>query len=468
MSKMMIALASVMLLGLCLGFAGCAPASEEEVSSVLKQAAPEEVTSAPKQNEPAEPPIATPSTTGALHLEGTQLVGEDGQPVQLRGVSTHGLAWFPRYVNQAFFKELRQDWGANAVRLALYTTESGGYCTDGDQAKLERLVEDGVAFATEADLYVVVDWHILSDGDPNQHKDAAKAFFAKMSERFAAHKNVIYEICNEPNGAATWADVKAYAEEVIPIIRANAPEVLIVVGTPTWSQQVDEAAVDSLEFSNILYALHFYAATHQQDLRDKLSNAVAAGLPVFVTEFGICDASGNGSIDYDSADAWVRLMDELDVSYICWNLSNKDEASALFKPDCTKDSGFTEADLSAEGLWLQSVLQGEAPPAQEEAGSQSPTYGETVGSLSFTANVVNSWEADGKAYEQYSVTLTNSGEALSGWEVTIPLGHPFILVDSWNGVFTLRDDRLHISNADYNGTIAPGQTLTDIGFIICS
>lgn len=301
--------------------------------------------------------VAAPSNSGALHVDGAQLVSESGMPVQLRGVSTHGLAWFPQYVNQEFFNELRDSWGANVIRLAMYTAEYGGYCTGGDKAVLEQLVRDGVDYATQADLYAIVDWHVLSDQDPNVYLDDAKGFFGKMSQEFADCNNVIYEICNEPNGATTWAQVKSYAEQIIPAIRANDPDAVIIVGTPTWSQRVDEAAADPLTFENIMYSLHFYAATHQQDLRDKLKSAVDGGLPVFVTEFGICDASGNGNIDYESADAWVRLMDELNVSYVCWNLSNKDEASALFGPDCAKTYGFDYSDLSAEGKWLHDVLQ---------------------------------------------------------------------------------------------------------------
>ncbi len=471
-------------------FVGCAGSENESAVTESESSASEASSPVDAQASDADD-IATPSTAGALHVEGTQLTGEQGEAVQLRGVSTHGLAWFPQYVNQTFFNELRQDWGANVVRLAMYTAESGGYCTDGDQAALEQLVTDGVGYATEADLYVVVDWHILSDANPLQHQDAAKAFFAKMSAAFAENNNVIYEICNEPNGATTWADITAYANEIIPVIRANNPNAVVVVGTPTWSQRVDEAAADPLAFDNVMYALHFYAATHQQDLRDKLETAVGDGLPVFVSEFGICDASGNGRIDYASADAWVRLMDDLQVSYLCWNLSNKNEASALFKPDCTKTSGFTEDDLSAEGQWLQKVLHGEVP-ADDSAASYaeggagaggaggaggdgaaggagaagSSTYAGTAGNLAFEANLVNSWEAEGKTYEQYGVTLTNNGSAVSGWEITIPMGHPFTLSDSWNGVFSTQGSDVHIANVDYNGALAANTAISDIGFII--
>ena len=353
-----------LVLGACsTGTAGRAPSPVEQDAGSQEAAASdqpaEEGAGQDTAAEPATPSAATPSTAGALSVKGSQLVGEDGDPVQLRGVSTHGLAWFPGYMNRELFGELRSDWGANVVRLALYTAESGGYCTDGDRAKLQRLVEDGVDYATEADLYAIVDWHVLSDADPNEHVDDAKAFFGAMAENYADHDNVIYEICNEPNGDTSWADIKRYANEVIPVIREHAPGAVVIVGTPTWSQEVDKAAAEPLAFDNVMYALHFYAATHQQDLRDRLQTAVKAGLPVFVSEFGVCDASGSGAVNLASADAWVDLMDSLDVSFVCWNLSNKDESSALFKAGCAKTSGFEREDLSAEGQWLWEVLHGE-------------------------------------------------------------------------------------------------------------
>lgn len=337
------------------GLPGCSQSAQEGSASVEKKAPAEHVKHA-KKAASAENSVATPSTAGALKVVGSQLCDHDGDPVQLRGVSTHGLAWYPDYVNKTFFQELRSDWNANVVRLALYTAESGGYCADGDRTQLYDLVKNGVEYAADADLYAIVDWHILSDGNPLQHADEAEEFFGRISAGLASRDNVIYEICNEPNGGTTWGDIKAYAERIIPVIRANDPDAVIIVGTPSWDQEIDKAAADPLDADNVMYALHFYAATHKDDLRARMTEAVQQGLPVFVSEFGICDASGNGGIDRDSADAWADAMDAQKVSYVCWNLSNKDESSALFKSSCSKTSGFSTDDLSDEGTWLWAVL----------------------------------------------------------------------------------------------------------------
>ena len=137
---------------------------------------------------------------GALQVKGTQLVDKNGDSYQLKGVSTHGLAWFPEYVNKDAFQTLRDDWGANVIRLAMYTDENGGYCTDGNQDQLKQLVSDGVEYATELGMYVIIDWHVLHDQDPTVYQGEAEAFFAEMSAKYAKYDNVIYEICNEPNG----------------------------------------------------------------------------------------------------------------------------------------------------------------------------------------------------------------------------------------------------------------------------
>lgn len=302
------------------------------------------------------------ASAGRLHVKGTKLVDKKGQEVQLRGVSTHGLSWYPQYVNDKCFAQLHDKWGANVVRLAMYTEEYNGYCS-GDaknRSDLKKLIKKGVRLAKKHKMYVIVDWHILSDGNPNSHKKEAKAFFREMSREFKGYNNVIYEICNEPNNGTSWKEIKSYAKSVISTIRKNDKKAVIVVGTPTWSQDVDQAAADPIKGDNIMYALHFYAATHKADLRNKMTAAINKGLPVFVTEYGICDASGNGAIDKKEADRWVQTMDEYGVSYIAWNLSNKQESSSIIKSSCSKVSGFKKSELSDEGKWLYHLLRKKA------------------------------------------------------------------------------------------------------------
>ena len=431
--------------------------------------------------------LATPAVCGALRVEGTQLTDSKGNPVQLRGISTHGLAWFPSYVNADCFKQLREEWNVNVIRLAMYTAEYGGYCSGGSKEELEKLIANGVEYATANDMYVIIDWHILTDLTPNTYKEEAKAFFAKMSQNYADYNNVIYEICNEPNGGTSWSDVKAYAETIIPIIRENDEDALILVGTPNWCQYVDQAAADPITgYDNIMYTLHFYASTHTDWLRDAMKNAVAAGLPIFVSEYGLSEASGDGRVDTYQADLWAAAMDELHISYVAWNLSNKGESSSLIKSSCTKTSGFTTEDLNESGKWLYGVLTeggtvtAEPIPEQEKnaeqnsAPQQENTQGQEnspeiiiSGNLTYTATVSNSWTSGDKTFYQYGVTITNpTGSDAANWTLELTFNGDVVFDSGWNGNFSANKAVLNITPAAYNSTIPAGGTVTDIGFII--
>ena len=298
---------------------------------------------------------------GQLSVKGTDIVDESGSKYQLKGVSTHGITWFPDYVNKDAFQSLRDDWDANLVRLAMYTDtgDSNGYCSGGDKDSIRGLVDAGVTAATELGMYVIIDWHILNDNNPNSHIDDAKEFFDDVSAKYSSNHNVIYEICNEPNGGTSWSDIKSYAEIIIPVIRKNDKNAIIIVGTPNWSQDVDIVSEDPITgYDNIMYAVHFYAATHKDDLRNKVKTAISNGLPVFVSEFSLCDASGNGGIDYDSSDVWFDLINDNNLSYASWSLCNKNETSALIKPDSTATSTITIDDLSDTGKYVRDKILG--------------------------------------------------------------------------------------------------------------
>lgn len=295
------------------------------------------------------------SQHGKLSVNGTNIVDKNGNIFQSKGISTHGLQWFPQYVNQEAFDYMRDEWKINTVRLAMYSAPNDGYTTD-----LHKLVSDGVEYAKNSGLYVIIDWHILSDGNPNINKASAINFFKEMSTKYKDYENVIYEICNEPNGDVQWErDVKPYAQEVITEIRKIDDDAIIIVGTPTWSQDVDVVAQSPITgFENIMYTLHFYAATHKEYLRQKAMTALNSGLPIFVSEFGICDASGNGNIDINEANQWIDFLNQNNISWICWNLSNKNESSAILK-NTDKVTDWTEAELSDEGKWLVETLKNE-------------------------------------------------------------------------------------------------------------
>lgn len=119
-----------------------------------------------------------------LKVKGTKLMNSRGRTVQLKGVSTHGLSWYPQYINQKAFTYMKKYWKINAVRLALYTADYNGYCNSdyANRLKLLKTVDQGIKSATSAGLYVIVDWHILSDGNPQTNQNRAISFFRKNGE----------------------------------------------------------------------------------------------------------------------------------------------------------------------------------------------------------------------------------------------------------------------------------------------
>lgn len=297
---------------------------------------------------------------GGLQVRESKLIDSKGNPIQLRGLSTHGLAWFPEYVNKETFKYLRDEWHINCIRLALYTDEYGGYCSGGDKENLKQLIHNGISYATDLGLYVIVDWHVLSDQNPLKYKDEAIQFFNELSSAYKDYDNIIYEICNEPNGTGTWEAITNYANAVIPTIRKNDPNAIVLVGTPTWSQEIDKALEKPLQYDNIMYTLHFYAGTHTQWLRERMQYCIDKKLPIFISEFGLSDASGNGNVDIKEGNAWKALIEKNNMSYICWNLSNKDESSSIIKANCEKLYGWNEDELSTQGKWIKEWLKSES------------------------------------------------------------------------------------------------------------
>ena len=291
------------------------------------------------------------------------MVDQNGVPTQLRGASTHGMHWFPQYVNQNAFQTLRDDWGINMVRLVCYPRDGGsvGYLTGGDSTKqqLDTLIQNGVDYATKLGMYALVDWHVHAY-NPNEYLKEAKIFFTKYATMYKDHDNVLYEICNEPTGTNWYSgngkDLYTYCSEVIKTIRAIDPDAIIICGTNTWSQDVDQVAakpMKALGYENIMYTFHFYSATHKENLMEKVRLATKDGTPIFVTEFGICSADGNGSYDAENADRWIALLDELNISFACWSYSNCNEKSAYFKSSCSNAGGdWTADDLTTTGKWL--------------------------------------------------------------------------------------------------------------------
>jgi endoglucanase len=307
------------------------------------------------------------SQYGQLKIAGGKLCSSGGAAIQLKGMSSMGLQWYP--FTSSTVTNLVNDWKITVVRAAMYTAENGYIA---DPATMKDRVKTIVNAAISNGIYVIIDWHILTDGNPNTYKEQARAFFDEMSKTFGSYPNVLYEICNEPNGT-DWATIKSYADYVIPTIRANDPDNIIICGTDTWSQGVLNAANSPLSYSNVMYALHFYAGTHGASLRSNADSALAKGIAIFVTEWGTSDASGSGGVFLTQAQEWVTWMNNNKLSWCNWSLCPKSETSAALLPGTSMDGPWADSSLSESGKWVKSkLLEGATNPTPTPARTPTP------------------------------------------------------------------------------------------------
>ncbi|MEO6995296.1 MAG: glycoside hydrolase family 5 protein [Lacunisphaera sp.] len=309
------------------------------------------------------------SVHGLLHTQGNKIVGADGQPVSLAGVSFGWSQWEARpYYNADVVHWLKTDWKSSVVRAPLGITPDGYLGHPEENKKRVCAVVDA---AIADNLYVLIDWH---DHHANQHTDLAIAFFQEMARKYGTQPNVMYEIFNEPIKGLTWSnDVKPYAEKVIAAIRAIDPDNLIIVGTPNWSQDVDLAAEDPIKANNIAYSLHFYAGSHKQKLRDKAVKAMTLGLPLFVTEWGTCDASGKGKVDVASTEEWMTFMRKWDLSHCNWGLYPKQETASIILPAASAQGGWKDEELTESGRlarkWVREWAENSPVPSVVSASN---------------------------------------------------------------------------------------------------
>ena len=304
-------------------------------------------------------PVVKPSVTekgvvsyyGQMQTKGNKIVGsKTNNVVTVAGMSFFWSNWSQKYYTKDNVEKMKNDFNCEIVRAAYGVQDSGVPHDKTDEARIRTLVEAAI----ENDLYVIIDWH--SHGAHNNPAEA-KAFFSKMAKDYGKYDNVIFEIYNEPL-QIPWATVKSYALEIIPAIREHSDN-LIVVGTPTWSQDVDMASADPINDKNVAYTLHFYAGTHTDWIRQKAETALNKGIPLFVTEWGSVNADGNGGISYESTQQWINWMNQKGISWCNWAVNDKNETSSIYN----SDGSYTEA-----GRFLKDIITRKSKNAEWKTG----------------------------------------------------------------------------------------------------
>ncbi|WP_394773943.1 glycoside hydrolase family 5 protein [Flavobacterium sp.] len=288
---------------------------------------------------------------GQLSVRGTQLVDKNNNPVVLRGMSFGWHSMWPRFYNEKAVNWLKKDFNCNVVRAAM-GIELGEMSYIKEQQFSKQKIEAVVNGAIKSDIYVIIDWH-----SHNINLKEAKEFFAEVSKKYAKYPNIIYEIFNEPD-YESWPEIKAYAEEVIKVIRENDPHNIILVGSPHWDQDVNLPAADPIKgFDNIMYTMHFYAATHGKDLRDRTDEAIKNGLPIFVSESAGMEATGDGPLNIKAWQDYIDWMETKKLSWITWSVSDKDETCSILKKSAKSEGKWKDQDLKESGIKVREFLR---------------------------------------------------------------------------------------------------------------
>jgi endoglucanase len=345
---------------------------------------------------------------GKLSVNGRDLVNQNGEKFQLYGLSTHGLQWFSKVVNEGTLTAIRNNFGNNIFRFALYTDEDG-YC-DGSEAVKKRMLETlekGIEIATDLGLYVIVDWHMVGaenvlDKNPLTYLEEAKEFFSYISNKYKDQDNILYEIMNEPNGSTTWADCKKYANEVIPCIRKNT-DAIILVGNPKWTADLNSVMKDPLTgYKNIMYTYHFYAADHSNT--SQVVKAYDSGFPVFISEFGFMESSGDGAISPTNGNKWKQVLDSRNISYVAWNISNSKGSASIFKYNTSNLSDVSDSNLKEWGVYLKNWYSSKSQSSNDDNNSNNNndnSYDQTITKVDFDFTVEltsDEWTNNGAPY----------------------------------------------------------------------
>ena len=314
------------------------------------------VTSAqtPPPDDTAQTPVAR---HGQLSIAGPHIIDTHGDITSLAGPSFFwsNTGWGQeRFYTKGAVESFAKDWNAGIIRVAMGAQGNGNYLEDPD-ANIDR-VETVVDAAIANGLYVIIDWH---SHQAEQDIDEAKTFFTAIAKTYGETPNVIYEIYNEPLDTTDWASVvKPYSEDLIKTIRAIDPDNLIIVGTQSWDQDVDKAADAPITGqSNILYALHFYAASHKRDLRKKARYAIKKGLPLILSEWGSVTYTGDGTFDPKSTRKWMKFAKKHHLSHLNWAVSDKAENASMFRPSASSDGGWTTEDLTPSGQLVREIMR---------------------------------------------------------------------------------------------------------------
>lgn len=414
------------------------------------------------------------SAVQPLTVSGNKVLA-GGQPASFAGNS---LFWSnngwggEKFYNAGAVAWLKKDWKSNVVRAAMGVEEGGGYLQDpaANKARVRAVVDAAIA----NDMYVIIDWHTHH---AEQYQPQAIAFFQEMARTYGNNPHVIYEIYNEPLQISWSGIIKPYANAVVKAIRDIDPDNLIIVGTPQWSQKVDEASRDPITgYRNIAYTLHFYAGSHGQYLRDWATTAMQNGIALFVTEWGAVDASGDGAVNAGETWAWVDFMKKNGISNANWALNDKVEGASALVSGASATGGWAANQLTASGALAKDIIAhwpGATPtpgcttvtvPATVQAESYCNMSGVQLENTSDAGGGQNVGYIDTGDWMTYSVTVPAAGSYKLTYRVAGTAGTGVIQLEQGGGAPVFGTANVlntggwqHWNNVSHSVTLAAGK-----------
>ncbi|WP_394750030.1 glycoside hydrolase family 5 protein [Spongiimicrobium salis] len=310
-------------------------------------------------NPPSPPTNSSVGVNGQLRVDGTDIRNENNEIVQLRGMSLFWSQYSGDFYNANVVAWLKEDWQINVVRAAIGIQEPMGFLVNPDRERQNAFTIIDAAIAEG--LYVIVDWH---SHDAENEREEAIAFFSEVAERYGDLPNIIYEPYNEPEERNIWdSTLKPYHQEVLAAIREHDPDNIVICGTGFFSQEVTDVIGNTIDDPNVMYTLHYYAATHKQDLRNVAQQALDNNIPIFVTEYGVTQATGDGAVDATESRLWWDFLDQNNISHCNWSVFDKDETSAVLVPGASR-----------QGQWPLSMIKEGGQLVRTEIKAKNPDY----------------------------------------------------------------------------------------------
>ena len=274
-----------------------------------------------------------PSNGGALHVTGSKLYDKNNNEVLLHGASIPTILYLDTenptrdgITNLNSLHTLR-NWGANVVRL--FAAANNGYSPAfiGNEEAFTIQYKKIIDMAIESDMYIVVNWDGARNNGASFTPEAVD-FFTRISSAYPNDPHIIYEIWNEPEdvGLNDWDDVHNHADAVIPAIRNNSPNSLVLVGTPGWDYHALYTQGHELNYSNIMYVFHMYMNSMRGSTVERLISQIEAGVPIIVTEWGCMSIERNTRLVYDElAEAFAKAVDKYKISNLLFSFGTSND-----------------------------------------------------------------------------------------------------------------------------------------------